>query len=320
MTADNLSRPAVELAAAPDIRLVLRAWRRHLEREQAPATVEAYTRALARFRASLEALPEPVSLIEVKPSHILEWREQLRRRYSVRSVNLYLAAVRSFYAWAIARGVDMPNPAAGIRGKGRRANTPHAREMLSDQEVLALLGTCRDGPIGRRDRAIFCLAAYCGLRGIELQRAQLGDLEIRSGRQVLWIQGKGRQEADEFVVIPAPVETALHAWLAKHPSGAGPLLCTLGMGRSSPGRALSLRALRAIWLTHATAAGIRSKRKTFHSLRHTAITNAIRHGASPLQVQHMARHADIKTTLAYYHETDRLVDPPEDRISYEDKD
>jgi integrase len=52
------------------------------------------------------------------------------------------------------------------------------------------------------------------------------------------------------------------------------------------------------------------------SLRHSAITNAIRHNATPLQVQRMARHSDIKTTLGYYHESDRLEDPPEDRIDY----
>lgn len=57
--------------------------------------------------------------------------------------------------------------------------------------------------------------------------------------------------------------------------------------------------------------------KTTHSLRHSAITNAIRRGASPMQVQAMARHASFDTTLGYYHEVSRLDDPAEDLIHYE---
>jgi len=56
--------------------------------------------------------------------------------------------------------------------------------------------------------------------------------------------------------------------------------------------------------------------KTTHSLRHSAITNAIRNGASPMQVQAMARHSSFDTTLNYVHEVDRIDNPAEDLISY----
>ena len=49
----------------------------------------------------------------------------------------------------------------------------------------------------------------------------------------------------------------------------------------------------------------------------SAITNAIRRGASPLQVQAMARHGSFDTTLGYYHEVSRLDNPAEDLIDYE---
>jgi integrase/recombinase XerC/integrase/recombinase XerD len=59
------------------------------------------------------------------------------------------------------------------------------------------------------------------------------------------------------------------------------------------------------------------EQKTGHSVRHSAITNAIRNGASPMQVQAMARHASFDTTLGYYHEVSRLDDPAEDRVRYD---
>jgi len=42
----------------------------------------------------------------------------------------------------------------------------------------------------------------------------------------------------------------------------------------------------------------------------------MRRGASPLQVQSMARHASFDTTLGYYHEVSRVDDPAEDLTSY----
>jgi site-specific recombinase XerD len=48
-------------------------------------------------------------------------------------------------------------------------------------------------------------------------------------------------------------------------------------------------------------AGVGGEAKTTHSLRHSAITNAIRNGAEPMQVKAMARHTSFDTTLGYIH-------------------
>ena len=64
-------------------------------------------------------------------------------------------------------------------------------------------------------------------------------------------------------------------------------------------------------------AGVVGNRKTTHSLRHSAITNAIRHGATPMQVQAMARHSSFDTTLGYFHAEARTANPAEDFIVYE---
>lgn len=57
-------------------------------------------------------------------------------------------------------------------------------------------------------------------------------------------------------------------------------------------------------------------RKTTHSLRHGAISNAIRNSAEPLQVQAMARRRSFDTTLDYYHEIGRTSAPAENLIDY----
>ncbi|MFV2044269.1 MAG: hypothetical protein ACC700_13690 [Anaerolineales bacterium] len=64
------------------------------------------------------------------------------------------------------------------------------------------------------------------------------------------------------------------------------------------------------------AAGVVGTRKTTHSLWHSAIPNAIRNGAKPLQVQAMARHRSFNMTLDYYHEIGRASAPAENLIDY----
>lgn len=50
----------------------------------------------------------------------------------------------------------------------------------------------------------------------------------------------------------------------------------------------------------------------------SAITNAIRNGASPMQVQAMARHASFDTILGYYYEVNRIDNPAEGFIILQD--
>ena len=137
---------------------------------------------------------------------------------------------------------------------------------------------------------------------------------------MLEVQGKGRREADAIVVIPASQEPVIRDWLAHrktfrdHDPDA-PLFVSLSY--RNRGDRLTTRAIRALVKRRFDAAGVAGQRKTAHSLRHSAITNAIRHGAEPLQVQSMARHQSFDTTLSYYHEEARTLDPAEDYVRYE---
>jgi len=52
-----------------------------------------------------------------------------------------------------------------------------------------------------RDYALVYLMITTGLRSIETRRAKIKDLKIINGKSVLFVQGKGRSSADEFVKI-----------------------------------------------------------------------------------------------------------------------
>lgn len=296
-------------------------WHTHLDRlagagDLSAASVATYRRGLARFLDWCIDHAHPT----IDSALLLDWKASEKQAgSSPAAINTWLAGVRAFYGWAVGAGRLTYNPTAGVKGAKRRGTSQgHKRDSLTNQEarrVLAIPDT--DTPAGRRDAAIIALMLYTGVRTIEVHRADYADLKNKAGQLVLYVQGKGQIEANEYVVISHPeAQQAIHNWLSIRGGAAGPLFVSLS--NRSYGGALSTRAIRKIIKDAFRLAGVVGDRKTTHSLRHTAITSAIRGGATVQKAGTMARHKSLNTTLVYFHELDRLQNPAEGFISYDD--
>lgn len=77
---------------------------------------------------------------------------------------------------------------------------------------------------------------------------------------------------------------------------------------------LTTRSISRVIHDYYRKAGIFSKRITPHSLRHTAITLALKGGATVQEAQTMARHKSINTTMIYAHNIERLIHAAEFKI------
>ncbi len=286
---------------------------------KAEPTITAYRKGIDIYKAW--RVKRGIQDEHARASDIRDFRSYLTELgYAAQTVNLRLAAVRSFYRWAVNNDRLPYSPASEIRGATRHKSTHHKRDALTPSEVKAVLATCDPStPAGARDMAILILMAYCALRSIEVHRATIGDLKTSGDRLVLAVQGKGRDEPDDIVIIPRDQEHHIRTWLV-YRTGLGlrgpetPLFC--GFSTRSHGGPLSLRTIRRIVTAHYEEAGVVGETKTTHSLRHSAITSAIRNGATPMQVQAMARHASFDTTLGYVAEVNRIDAPAEDLIKY----
>jgi integrase/recombinase XerD len=302
-----------EIISQVEIENLVKGWVEYLRSEKTRGTTRAYMKGLNTFLGWLKG--EGLPLAHVVPSTIRRWRDSLvSEGYSPDSVSLWLTAVRRFYAFLI-NEYDVPilNPAREVKGKTSSGNG-HKRDELTSREVMAVLETCEDIQRGKRDRALIGLMAYSALRTIEVHRADLKDLQTKGDRLILWVHGKQRVAADEFVVISEKAHKCLHPWLIERGKNPGPLFTSLS--NRSKGTRLGLRSIRAIVMSRYCKAGVVGQTKSTHSLRHSAITNAIRNGADPKQVMQMARHKSFNTTLGYYHEVNRLNSPAEDLIDY----
>ena len=188
--------------------------------------------------------------------------------------------------------------------------------MTDGLDAIMYMGMWANTKQGKRDYAILSLMLYTAARGIEVYRSDLDDLSTEQGKLVLSVQGKGHIEKDDILVLPHEAETAMREWLSVRGMDKGALFTSLSH-RSMNSR-LSRRALRSIIKKYILSAGIVGDNKTTHSLRHTAITSAIRHKAPAQKVMGMSRHVSMDTLMIYYHETDRIDDPAEEYISYKE--
>lgn len=277
---------------------------------------KTYKRQLKQFVCWLDR--SAYQLSEITREDLLKYKEELlQSNKSARTVSGYLTPVRSLFEWLESKKI-YPNVAKGIKGAKRPRG--YAKDTLSKDQLKQVLKLIDRSYIeGLRDYALFNLMARTGLRTIEVSRAELQDIRFNSGKRVLWVQGKGRDSKDEFVVLTNKAYEPIREYLLARSANQDltenePLFCS--HSDRSQGSALATRSIRYLIKKALRQADLDEKRLTAHSLRHTAITIAIEGGASMYQAQAMARHSSIKTTEIYFHDQKRLSTAAEDLIDF----
>ena len=280
--------------------------------ELAQPTVTSYKKGMQKFTDWMQA-EHPAS---ISPDTIRLWQAHMLEANQKRSVNTWLAGVRSFFTWCTDARLIPYNPTATVKGASRKGETQiHRKNPLTNAEVRRLLAMPDTSTAqGARDNAILHLFLFTAMRSVEINRANLSDWQTIGTQQVIYYQGKGHSEADDYKVVVDPVADAVQLWLSYRGNKPGALFTSLS--DRSQGERLSLRAIRNLIKDHMRKAGIDDPKKTTHSLRHTAITNAIVNGAPLRVVQTLAGHASANTTSIYIHNVDRLQNPGEKFIDY----
>jgi len=271
-----------------------------------------YTRSLKQFIGWLADTGR--NTLQLQREDILAYKEYLQSSKSAYTVTLYLTSVRKLYQYLESQKV-YPDITRGIKGskkpRGFRKDTlsqNQLREVLDSMELKSLEG--------QRDYAMFNLMARTGLRAIEISRALVGDIRQETGQPVLWIQGKGRDSKDDFVILTPEALEPIKSYLKARGrvKKDEPLFCS--HSDRNRGEDLTTRSVSRIIKQALRGVGLDDSRLTAHSLRHTAISLSIQGGASLQQAQAMARHSDSKTTLVYFHNLERISSGAEKCIHF----
>lgn len=248
--------------------------------------------------------------IELSGNDILDYKKFLSdQKLAAYTINSYLVVVRRFFAWTESKKI-YPNIAKTI--KAMKKPKDFRKESLSNQQIARVLKGINQYTLqGKRDFAVINLLLRTGLRTVEIQRADIGDIAKCVDEAKFYIQGKGRDAKDEYVVLTytslKPILTYLEA--RGQADKSAPLFASISDRNN--GSRMTTRSISRLIKNALLKADIDDKRLTAHSLRHTAITNALKGGASLQEVKTMARHANINTTLIYSHNLERMANPAE---------
>lgn len=235
------------------------------------------------------------------------------KQLSPLTISNYIVVIRKLFAWTESLGLYQ-NIGREIRGIKRTKG--FRKDCLTVEQVRQLLNVIDRRTItGMRDYCIINTMVHTAIRTIEVVRANIDDLRQVHGETVLYIQGKGHESKDSFVILTKPVLKPLRKYLSCRGKleSNDPLFA--GHGNKNNNGRLSTNSLSKLGKYYLRSAGINSPRVTLHSLRHTSITLALIAGASLQQVRELARHMSVDTTLTYSHNLERFDDPPERRIS-----
>ena len=267
----------------------------------APLSVRSYTSGVKKFLAFM--FENGINT----PTHddVIYFKKSLTDSgHKPATVALYLAAVKRFFAWCEQSGI-YKNIARDV--KAPKIDRGHKKDCFSGEQIKNVLaGIKRNNLEGMRNYAMFALMVNCGLRTIELARANIEDLRNIGGVSVLFIQGKGRTSKSDFVKLPSQVEQAIRVYLKERGQVKDNEPLFISHSRRNSGQRLTTRTISGVAKNAMINAGFNTSRLTAHSLRHTAITLALMAGQSLADVQAFARHTSINTTMIYNHAVNRM--------------
>ncbi|MFN2505847.1 MAG: tyrosine-type recombinase/integrase, partial [Acidimicrobiales bacterium] len=266
-----------------------------------PNTVAAYRHDVVEFTAWVErtGIAEPAGVTPLTLRRYLAYLST--RRYARRTIARKAAALRRYFDWLRRRGVIATDPARRLSAPKGESRLPR---ILKGQELAILLGDLppagaesraqvdSKGPDGvdLRDRAVVELLYGSGLRVAELCSLRTGDVDVRTGRLLVW--GKGAKQRQ--MPMSQPSVEAVQAWLR----GGRAELAT----PESPPDVLFLNR-RGRPLTPRDVRRILDRRAPVpthpHALRHTFATHHVRKGTKLDVVRQALGHESLATTSVY---------------------
>ena len=266
------------------------------ERNASPQTVQTYEESLRAFDSYLTFRDNGLSIDSVDTDLIRDWMESLMDKgNSASTINKNLSALRSFYRFALKRGLVKKDPAHAVTGPKKSKPLP---QFLREGEMDRLLdGVEWDSSFNNvRARTILILFYETGLRRSEL--VGLDDKDVDYDAAQLKVTGKRNKQ--RIVPFGAELAEQLKSYQAVRREKFGE---TCGaMFLSDEGERISGEQVYLIvrkYLSMVTSL----KKRSPHVLRHTFATAMLNNGAGLESIKNLLGHASVSTTEIYTHTT-----------------
>jgi site-specific recombinase XerD len=275
------------------------------QRQASPHTIASYRdsfRLLLQFaQQRLKKPPSSLAMEDLDTSFIGAFLDYLEkeRHNSARSRNSRLAAIHSFFRYVMWQEPQYAALAQRVLAMPSKRYTRHPVTYLTPPEADALLSAPDPNTwAGRRDRILLLIAIQSGLRASELVGLRCEDIVLGTGAHVR-CEGKGRKQ--RCTPLRKGTVKALRNWLRERQGRS-----TDPLFPNARGSTLSLDGLAYLLAKHLATAqqccsSLRTKRVTFHVLRHTAAMRLLQAGVDRTVIALYLGHESVQTTEIYLH-------------------
>jgi site-specific recombinase XerD len=286
------------MATKTNLSPIVEEWLDGLDRAgKSASTLEGYRRGLAHFAGWYEQSggePFAPPAAAVLPRDVRDWisYQQVVVGAKPATINQRLAALSSFYRWAVDQERVARDPTRNVESLRKERLRPKALSRTA----LRRLRRHIHGSGNLRDVAIFELLAGAGLRASEVLALKVGDVTLndRSG-SVRVRRGKG--DVHREVPLTKEVRQALQEYLETHSDLRKRKEALLWLGQRGPLKDTS--GVNRLLEKYARLAGVEEE-VTPHVLRHTFSSSYLE--AHPGDIRGLAAilgHADLKSTMIY---------------------
>lgn len=265
-----------------------------VEKGLAAATIDAYSRDLARYIRFLRA-NKIQALSESDTTAILKYLLRLRDQgLGLRSRGRHLVTIRGLYRFAVQEKLLKKDPARLVELPKSGVRLP---DVLAFPEIQKLL----DAPDpksakGLRDAAMLELLYAAGLRVSELVALKASAVNLEAG--FVRVFGKGSKER------VVPMGSHARKKIQTYWDYGRPQLLKADVSPhlfvARAGNPMTRQGFWKLLKRYGAKAGIQ-KTVTPHSLRHSFASHLLEGGADLRAVQMMLGHVDISTTQIYTH-------------------
>lgn len=303
------ARPLAALVGefAADAALGLASRARGRRRKPAAGAVATLTARVGAAAAGC-GWAAPADLGAAAPAALARWLDEriAAEEMSHQTANFYLAGVRRFVWWLAKRNLGVrPDLFDGVPGYDARNHRVHARREIRPEELAAVLAAARAGPPRRglsgEDRYhLYLTACATGYRAAELARLVPEGFRLAADPPVVALGGRhAKNDRAAAQPVPPGVARQLAAWVAGKPPGR-PVWPGKWAAHKEAGRALLRHDLAAAGVPYRVETPDGPRYADFHSLRHTFVSALAAAGATPKELQELARHSSPQLTLGVY--------------------
>lgn len=258
-----------------------------------------------------------IELDKLTPDDVQTWVTELSKGYAPSTVKKCLTNLRSAMREAVDRDRLVKDPTRGVKNPKLPTPKPNALDERGRAKVARFIALDASKPLNIG----FALALYMGLRESEIcglkwryvdLDAQTLDIRETLGRDgsKWYVKEPKTGGSIRSLYIPDVLADALRARLAEvneERMQSGMPLNSLFVVGGADGSYMQPHYLSTRWRIAADALeliGTEGNRPTFHDLRHTFATAAIRHGVDVKTVASMMGHVNAAMTMNTYASAD----------------